>query len=52
MGNSREDSYNFMIISLRILLRMGNISEKMFRENENRHFILNTFFVENLPFVR
>jgi len=37
-----------MIISLSVLLRMRNISDKYFRENQNIYFIFSDFFSENL----
>jgi hypothetical protein len=37
----------FFIISHSILLRMRNVSDKSFRENQNTNFILNNFFFEN-----
>jgi len=42
-----KDQYTFLIISHPILLRMKNISDKSYRENQNTYFILNTFFFES-----
>jgi hypothetical protein len=42
-GTVHEDLYTFMIISLSILLRMRNVSDKSFRENQNTHFMFNNF---------
>jgi hypothetical protein len=38
----------FMIISRGVLLRIINISDKIFRENQNTHFMFNSFFSENV----
>jgi hypothetical protein len=35
------DNYIFMIITRQILLRMRNISDRGFRENQNTHFMSN-----------
>jgi hypothetical protein len=43
----REEQYTFSIISLSVLLRMRNISEKHFRENETPISCSITFFFEN-----
>jgi hypothetical protein len=43
-GTLHEDLCTFMIISRWILLRMRNISDKSFTENQNTHFIFNNFF--------
>jgi len=34
-GTLQEDQYTFMIISRSLLLRIGNISDKTFREYQN-----------------
>jgi hypothetical protein len=39
-----EDLYAFMIISDSVLLRMGNVSDKSCRHNQNTHFTFNNFF--------
>ena len=36
-----------MAISLRILLRMGNVSDRSCTQNENTHFMFGNFFPEN-----
>jgi hypothetical protein len=43
-GTLHEDLCTFVIISRWILLRMGNISNKSCRENQNTHFMFNNFF--------
>ena len=43
MGTLHEDVFTFVPISLRLLLRMRNVLNKIFRENENTHFVFNTF---------
>jgi hypothetical protein len=43
MGTLDEDVFTFMKISLWILLRMRNISNKICRENQNTHFKLSNF---------
>jgi hypothetical protein len=50
-GILREDHYTFLIIP-RSILRTKNISHKICRENQNKHFILNNFFSKIVPFVR
>jgi len=51
-GILHEDVCTFMIISCWILLRMGNISDKSYRENQNTQFILISFFPKIVPFMR
>jgi len=51
MGILLEGEYTCMIISWSILLRIRNVSDKTYRENQNTHKILN-FFSEILPFMR
>jgi len=36
----REDRYTFLIISRSFLLSMRNVSDKLYRENQNSHFVL------------
>jgi len=36
-----EDLCTFMIMSYRILLRMRNVSDKIYTENKNTHFTFN-----------
>jgi len=40
------------ITSYSVLLRMRNISDKNCRENQNTHFMFNTFFLNIMPFMR
>jgi hypothetical protein len=42
-----EDQYTFFIISRLVLLRMKNISNKCYRENQTTYFIFGIFFLEN-----
>ena len=49
-GTLHEDRHTFLIISRFILLRMRNVSDKSFRENQNTHFAFNIFFF--LPLSR
>jgi hypothetical protein len=42
--NVHEALYIFMIISLGLLFRMTNVSDKDCRENQNTHFMLNYFY--------
>jgi len=44
MGTLHEDLSTFMVISCWIILRIRNVSDKSFRENQNSHFIFNNFF--------
>jgi hypothetical protein len=39
-----EDQYTFLIISPSVLLRMRNVSDKIFRENHNIYFIVSNVF--------
>jgi len=39
-----EDQYAFLIISCSLLLRMGNVSDKIYTENQNTHFVLSNYF--------
>jgi hypothetical protein len=43
-GTLHEEQYKLLIISRSVLLRMGNISDKSCRENQNTHFTFNNFF--------
>jgi hypothetical protein len=38
-GTLNEDRYAFWIISRSVLVRIGNISGKSCRENQNTHFV-------------
>ena len=42
-----EEQYIFFILSRSFLLRMGNVSEKSCRENQNTHFVFNNVFFKN-----
>jgi hypothetical protein len=46
MGTLHEDVCTFMVISLSILLKMRNISDKNRKQNQNIHFVLN-FLAKN-----
>jgi hypothetical protein len=41
-----------MTVSRKILLRMGNISNKSCSENQNTHFMLSNIFPKIVPFMR
>jgi len=44
-GTLREDHYRFFfIISRSLLIRMRNVSDKSYRENQNTHFVFSNFF--------
>jgi len=43
-GTSREDQYTFLIIYCTFLHRMRNVSERIWRENQNTHFLSNNIF--------
>jgi len=40
MDTLHEDQYEFLIISRSFLLRMRNVSEKIYREYQNAYFTL------------
>ena len=46
-GTLHEDRYTLLIISLQVLLRKRNVSDKSCRENRNTHFLFDNFFSEN-----
>ena len=48
----REDVFTFMTISRQILLRMRNILDKSYREDQDAHFIFSNFFPKIVPFMR
>jgi len=59
LGTLHEDQGTFIIISQRILLKMGNLSDKSCRYNQNScrynqntHFMFNNFYPKTLPFMR
>lgn len=43
MGALHEDIFTFIIVSQGIPLRMGNVSDKTCRENQNTQFQFNNF---------
>ena len=45
MFTLHEDIGAFMLVSLRIVLRMRNVSCKICIENQNTHFMLENFFI-------
>ena len=47
LGTSHDTLCTFMIISRRSFLRMRNVQGRRCTENQNTHFMLNTFFIEN-----
>jgi hypothetical protein len=48
MGTLNENPYTFLIISRLVDVRMRNVSDKICRENQNTHFVFNTFSPESL----
>ena len=50
MGTLHEGLCTFMTISLLILLRMWNITDKSCRETQNIYFMIKNFFSENCTF--
>jgi hypothetical protein len=46
-----EDLYTFMIKACLILLRMRNVSDKTFRENQKAHFMFDSFSSKIVPCV-
>ena len=44
-GTLHEDRYTFLIISRSFLLRMKNVSDKICRENQITHSIVNNIFL-------
>jgi hypothetical protein len=42
-----EDQYKFSLISLSVLLRMNNVSDKNYRGNQHTYFVFGIFFSEN-----
>jgi hypothetical protein len=47
-GTLYEDQYTYLIVSRSGLLRVRNVSDKSFRENENTHFIFTNIFFSNI----
>jgi hypothetical protein len=53
MGTLYKDVCTFVIISLSIILRMRNVSDRIFRGNQSAHSVLSKiFFSKVLTFVR
>jgi len=46
MGTLLEDVCTFMIISRWFCTRVGNVSDKIYRENQNTRFLFNDFLYE------
>ena len=46
MDTLHEDQYTFMLISRWIFPRMGNVSDKSYRESQNTHFMFINFSFE------
>jgi len=51
-GPLHEDPCKLKIIYGRILLRMGNVSDKSVRENKNTNFVFSNLFLKILLFVK
>jgi len=52
-GTLHEDHKTFLIISRSVILRMRNVSDKSYRENQNTQFVFsNFFFFENGACIR
>ena len=47
MGTLHEDQYTFVVISRSFLLIMRNVSDKICRDNQNTHFVLQNFFLNH-----
>jgi hypothetical protein len=43
-GTLHEDQYTFLIISRTVILRIRNVSHKIFTENQNTHFMFSGFY--------
>jgi len=53
MGPSQAYKYTFLIISRLYVLRMGNSSDKIYGENQSKHFMFNNFFFPKImPLMR
>jgi hypothetical protein len=50
MGTLHGDTCIFKVIFRWVRLKMRNVSEKPFRENQNTHFMFNIFSPENRAF--
>ena len=52
-GTLHEDQYTFFITSRSVLLRMRNVSDKRYRENQNTFYVQYFFFFSKIvPFMR
>jgi len=51
-GTLHGDSCIFIIISLSVLLKMKNVSDKTSRESNNTHFIFKNVYPKSVPFMR
>jgi hypothetical protein len=51
MGTLHEDVCTFMKVSHSVLLRMKNISDKSYGENQSIHFMFNNSFLKIVPFI-
>jgi len=49
-GTLHEDRCVFVVVSRRVLLRMRNVSDKVRRDNQNKHFIFNIFFLNRFDY--
>jgi len=38
-----EDQYTILIVSRSVILRMGNVSDKLYREDHSTHFIFSNY---------
>ena len=51
-GTLHEDQYTHLIISRSILLRMRNVSDSTYRENQITFYEQQLFFMKIVPFMR
>jgi hypothetical protein len=51
-GTLHADQFKFLVISRSVLLRMRNVSDKSYKENQNTHFVFSNFFPKISPFMR
>jgi len=51
-GSLHEDQNTFMIISHSFLLRMRNVADSSWRENQGTYFMFQKFFSKSAPFMR
>jgi hypothetical protein len=45
-GTSHGGQYTYLITSWSVLLRIGYVSDKSYRENQSTHFMRNNFFLK------